>query len=87
MIHDNTPLRIFKISERTRVIASELILIGRESAANLARTCRSLEEPVLNGLCGELFYSTWPGSRPSGEIERFKCVWLPQFRIARLPKY
>jgi len=50
MTHDDTPLRVFKISELARVIASQVILISKESAVNLARTCRCLEEPVLSTL-------------------------------------
>jgi len=50
MIPDNTSLRVFKISELARIIASHLIPISRGSAANLARTCRCLEEPVLSAL-------------------------------------
>ena len=50
MIDDNTPYRIFKISELTRLIASQLVLLSRKSATNLARVCRSLEEPVLSTL-------------------------------------
>ena len=48
MIHDNTPHQIFKISELTRVIASQLVLVSRGSAVNLACACRYLEEPVLS---------------------------------------
>jgi len=50
MIHDGAPLRVFRISELTRVIASQLILTSQESAVNLACTCRCLEEPVLGTL-------------------------------------
>ena len=50
MTHDSTPHRIFKISELTRLIASELVLISRKSTVNLACACRSLEEPILNTL-------------------------------------
>ena len=51
MIHDNTPHCVFKISELTRHIASQLVLIdGRRSAVNLACACRCLEEPVLSTL-------------------------------------
>ena len=48
MIHDSVPYRIFKISELTRLIATQLVPTGRKSAVNLACACRSLEEPVLN---------------------------------------
>ena len=49
MIHDGTPHRVFKISELTRHIASQLVLThSRKSAVNLACACRSLEEPVLS---------------------------------------
>lgn len=50
MICDNAPSRIFNISELVRLIASQLILISRKSAVNLACACRSLEEPVLSTL-------------------------------------
>ena len=49
MTHDSTPYLIFKIDELTRLIASQLILIDG-NAVNLARVCRSLEEPVLSTL-------------------------------------
>ena len=50
MIHDDTPYRIFKISELTRLIASQLVLVSLESAVSLACACRYLEEPVLSAL-------------------------------------
>ena len=50
MIHDNTPHRIFKISELTRLIASHLIPDSHRSAISLACTCRYLEEPILSTL-------------------------------------
>ena len=50
MTHDSTPHRIFKISELTRLIAGQLVLISRQSAVNLACACRSLEEPILSTL-------------------------------------
>jgi len=50
MIHHNTSLRVFKINELARIIASQLSLISPESATNLARTCHCLEEPVLSAL-------------------------------------
>ena len=50
MIDDSTPYRIFKITELTRLIASQLVLISRETAVNLACACRSLEEPTLSTL-------------------------------------
>lgn len=50
MIHDDTPHRIFKISELTRLIASQLVLIDQKGTANLARACRCLEEPALSVL-------------------------------------
>ena len=40
MTHDSTPLRVFRISELTRIIASQLILTSRESAVNFACTRR-----------------------------------------------
>jgi len=50
MMHDSTPLRVFNISELTRVITSQLVLVSRRSAVNLACACRRLEEPVLSTL-------------------------------------
>ena len=50
MTHDSTPHRIFKISELTRLIASQLVLISRKSTVNFACACRSLEEPNLSTL-------------------------------------
>ena len=51
MTHDSTPYRVLKISELTRHIASQLVLIdSQRSAVDLACTCRSLEEPVLSTL-------------------------------------
>ena len=50
MIHDNTSHRIFRISELTRLIASQLVPTSLKSTANLARACRCLEEPVLSTL-------------------------------------
>lgn len=50
MIRDSTSSRIFNIGELSRLIAGQLVLISRKSAVNLARTCRSLEEPVLSTL-------------------------------------
>ena len=50
MFHDSTPYRVFKISELTSLIARQLVLISRKSAVNLARACRSLEEPILSTL-------------------------------------
>ena len=50
MNHDSPSHRIFKITEMTRSIASQLIPIGGESAVNLACACRYLEEPVLSTL-------------------------------------
>ena len=51
MIHDSTPHRALKISELTRLIASQLVLThSRKSAVNLACACRCLEEPVLSTL-------------------------------------
>jgi len=52
MIHDNTPNRVFKISELTRLIVNQLVLISQKSAVNLACACRCLEEPVLSELWG-----------------------------------
>ena len=48
MIHNSAPQRVLKISELTRLIASQLVLVSRKSAVNLACACRSLEEPVLS---------------------------------------
>ena len=53
MICDNTPSRVFNISELTRLIASHLIPISQKSTVNLACACRSLEEPVLSTLWEE----------------------------------
>ena len=51
MVHrDTTPHRVFKISELTRLIASQLVLINQKSAVNLACACRFLEGPVLSTL-------------------------------------
>jgi len=51
MIHDSTPYRVLKISELTRLVASQLVLIGAKgSAVNLALVCRSFEEPTLSTL-------------------------------------
>jgi len=51
MIQDSTPCRVFKISELTRFIASQLILqTSRKSAVDLACACQHLEEPVLSTL-------------------------------------
>ena len=50
MIHDSAPLRVFRISELTRIVAGQLIFTSRESAVNFACTCRCLEEPVLSTL-------------------------------------
>jgi len=50
MIHDNTPHRVFKISELTKLIASHLVVISRKGALNLACACRYLEEPTLSTL-------------------------------------
>ena len=50
MIDDSAPRRVLKIGELTRLISSQLVLISRESAANLACTCRYLKEPVLSTL-------------------------------------
>ena len=51
MIHDNAPHCVFKISELTKLIASQLVLIsGRKSAVHLACSSRYLEEPVLSTL-------------------------------------
>ena len=50
MIHDSAPLRVFRVSELTRIIASQLVLTSQESAVNLACTCRCLEGPALSAL-------------------------------------
>ena len=50
MIHGGAPHRIFRISELTRLIASQLILISEGNTVNLACTCRYLEEPALSTL-------------------------------------
>lgn len=50
MIHNSASSRVFKISELTRLIASELVHISRRSMVDLACVCRSLEEPILSTL-------------------------------------
>jgi len=50
MTRDSTPHRVFKISELTGLVANHLVLTSRKSAANLARTCKCIEEPVLSML-------------------------------------
>ena len=50
MIHDNSPHRIFRISELTRLIASQLVLTSPKGAVSLACACRYLNEPVLSTL-------------------------------------
>lgn len=82
MIHDNTPNRIFGISELTRLIASQLVLISRKSAVNFACACRRLEEPVLSTLwetqyelctlLGVLPEETWIFGKP-GYTKRVVC--------------
>ena len=53
MLDDSASHRVFKISELTSAIASCLVPIHRESAVNLARTCRLFEEPALSALWEE----------------------------------
>ena len=49
MIHGGTPYHVLKISELTRLVASQFALIGAEgSAVNLACVCRTFEEPALS---------------------------------------
>jgi len=50
MIQGNAPRRVFGIGELARLIASQLVLISRKTAVNLACACRCLEEPVLSAL-------------------------------------
>ena len=50
MIHDSTPCRTLKVTELTRFIASQLVLISPKTAVNLACACRFLEEPTLSTL-------------------------------------
>ena len=50
MIHESAPHRVFKISELTRFIASQLVPLDSEAAVNLACVCRCLEESVLSTL-------------------------------------
>ena len=50
MAHDGAPRRVFKISELTILIASQLVLISPKSAVNLACASRCPEEPVLSTL-------------------------------------
>ena len=52
MIHDNIPHPIFKISELTRLVASQLLPLNRKTTVNLACACRYLKEPVLSALWG-----------------------------------
>jgi len=52
MIRDNATHRVLKISELTRLIASHLVLTNPQSAVNLSRACRCLEEPTLSILWG-----------------------------------
>jgi len=53
MLDESASHRVFKISELAGAIASQLILISRGSAVNLACTRRCLEEPVLSVLWEE----------------------------------
>ena len=50
MIYQSAPHRVLKISELTRLIASQLVLESQKSTVNLACVCRYLEEPVLGTL-------------------------------------
>jgi len=50
MIHDGAPNRVFKISELTKLIASQLVLTSPKSAVDLACSSPYLEEPVLSAL-------------------------------------
>ena len=77
MIHDNAPHRIFKISELTRLVASQLVVISQESTVHLACACRYLEEPVLSTLWGSQWSlstllkvfpdAIWESESPRGE--------------------
>ena len=50
MMGDSAPHCVFKISELSRDIASQLIYVSQKSTLNLACTSRYLEEPVLSTL-------------------------------------
>jgi len=50
MIQDSTSCRVFKITELTRTIASQLVLISLKSTVDLACSSWYLEEPVLSTL-------------------------------------
>ena len=70
MTHDSTPYRVLNISELSRLIASQLILISPKSAVNLACVCRSLEEPILSTLWEiQVSFLTLLGVLPEGTWE------------------
>ena len=51
MIQGSTSNRVFKIGElNNETLASQLVLVGRKSTANLTHACWHLEEPVLSTL-------------------------------------
>ena len=76
MIHDGTPHRVLKVSELTRLIASQLVLISRKSAVNLACAYRCLKEPVLSALWEtQSSLITLLKILPEGNWE-FKCLGL-----------
>ena len=87
MIHDSTPHRIFKISELTRAITSQLLPVSQGSAVNLACACRYLEEPVLStlwetqeSLCVlvEVFpEDTWSWETPAFDASTVRSPNLP----------
>jgi hypothetical protein len=87
MTYDSTPSRVFKVSELTRLIASQLVLINQKSAVNLACACRFLEEPVLSilwevqwSLCvllQVLPQGTWKFPRPIYEKHVVCDLYLP----------
>lgn len=49
-MNSNAAHRVSKISELTRLVATQVILISKRSAVNFACACRHLEEPVLSTL-------------------------------------
>ena len=88
MSHDSTPYHVLNISELTRLIASQLVLIGAEkSAVNLACACRSLEEPVLSTLWETKYHffillsvlpeGTWELQEPEDDENRVRGLNSP----------
>lgn len=50
MTPSSIPSRVSRITELTRLIAGQLVLISPKSVVNFARTCRHIEEPALSTL-------------------------------------